>query len=128
MAIDAGKAEPGTEYEDILGTGILVEQGGGVVTGGVEGGKGRRHAGRPVLMSRAMRDFAGLDQVPSCFLSLVSLALLGSPHSRDLQLEPHRPLDLSALAAGIERGFVTGNSVSVRSTDDLQRSSQRLCR
>lgn len=68
MSTDAEKAETGAEYEDVLGTGILVEKGGGVVTDGVEGGKGRQQAGRPVLMSRAMRDFAGLDQVSSSFL------------------------------------------------------------
>lgn len=49
--------------DDVLGSGILVDQGGGVVTGGVDGESGRQLARRPVLMSRAMRDFAGLDQV-----------------------------------------------------------------
>ncbi|CAM9668740.1 unnamed protein product, partial [Ectocarpus sp. 12 AP-2014] len=49
--------------DDVLGSGILVDQGGGVVTSGVDGEGGGQLAGRPVLMSRAMRDFAGLDQV-----------------------------------------------------------------
>lgn len=49
--------------DDVLGSGILVDQGGGVVTSGVDGDGGGQLAGRPVLMSRAMRDFAGLDQV-----------------------------------------------------------------
>lgn len=76
MSNDAEKAGAGGEYTDVLGTGILVEQGGGVATGGMEGGKGRQHARRPVLMSRAMRDFAGLDQVPYRFASLAGLCVL----------------------------------------------------
>lgn len=67
-----GKARTGTEDdEDIIGVGVLVEQGGGVAGSGTEGGKGGPHAGRPILMSRAMRDFAGLDQVPDAPCSYV---------------------------------------------------------
>ncbi|CAN0370045.1 unnamed protein product [Pylaiella littoralis] len=58
----AGKTGAGIE-DDVLGEGVVVEQGGGIVTDGPEGANGNQLTGRPVLMSRAMRDFAGLDQV-----------------------------------------------------------------
>lgn len=87
---DTEKAGTGAEYDDVLGTGILVEQGGGVVTDGVDGGKDRQHAGRPVLMSRAMRDFAGLDQVTSC-LSSHQIAWFG----RGQREVSHRKTDAS---------------------------------
>lgn len=46
------------------GGGVLVEKSGGVAADGVgRRGKHALLARRPVLMSRAMRDFAGLDQV-----------------------------------------------------------------
>ncbi|CAN0099903.1 unnamed protein product, partial [Scytosiphon promiscuus] len=46
------------------GVGVLVEKGGGVAADGAgKGGKKALLARRPLLMSRAMRDFAGLDQV-----------------------------------------------------------------
>lgn len=106
---DAGKAGSGGEYADILGTGILVEQGGGIVPDGAEGRKATQHAGRPVLMSRAMRDFAGLDQVPRCFLSLVYSSfpswLCPSIH---LQLEPYGPPLGCVLWSRATRDFAAG--------------------
>ncbi|CAM9303274.1 unnamed protein product, partial [Laminaria digitata] len=55
---DAAEAESGG---DGGGAQVQVEHGGGVVA--AEGDDSRQLRGRPVLMSRAMRDFAGLDQV-----------------------------------------------------------------
>lgn len=62
VSASVGKVGAGIE-DDVLGGGVVVEQGGGIVTDGPEGGNGNGFARRPVLMSRAMRDFAGLDQV-----------------------------------------------------------------
>lgn len=59
------KTETGVEEDHAAeGGGVLVERGGGVAADGVgRGGKQALLARRPVVMSRAMRDFAGLDQV-----------------------------------------------------------------
>ncbi|CAM9220844.1 unnamed protein product, partial [Hapterophycus canaliculatus] len=58
------RTETGMEAKYDVEGGVLVEKGGGVAPDGVSSGSKQTLLPRlPVLMSRAMRDFAGLDQV-----------------------------------------------------------------